>query len=167
MLCSVAHCSASQSVGLALCSTRGVAYHCGARQAWRSSAKRDVRNTFLRGPQRLRLSAVDRLRPGSLCINSLATHGNSRHFTETLKTSLGLRRGHQSVTTMQALLAAAAQREDIKQQRAHQRPEAAHEATLPNADIAHQPFLTPNSEQLERAQVDYSRGQRPLQVLYI
>ncbi|DBA78880.1 TPA: hypothetical protein ACH3X1_008765 [Trebouxia sp. C0004] len=66
---------------------------------------------------------------------------------------------------MQAQQTAAAQREEVKTLRAQQQVAGAAEAILPKAEVALHPFLTCASEQPVRGQVDYSRGQRPLQIV--
>lgn len=78
-----------------------------------------------------------------------------------------LQRSRSSIaaTTMQAPQKAVAQQEGTKQQRVHQKADGSVDNILLQVDDAVQPFLASPTEQPERARVDYSKSQRPLQVL--
>jgi len=119
------------------------------------------RSLTLRGPRHSHLQAASRLQHRTFCASTSAAYG--RADVESLKSS-PLRRQIR-VTSMQTQQTAAAQQEEVKTLRAHQQGAGAAEAILPKAEVTLHPFLTCASEQPLRGQVDYSRGQRPLQVL--
>ena len=56
--------------------------------------------------------------------------------------------------------------EDVKLPTANQKADTSLDSILPQAESADQPFLGAPADQPARAWVDYSKGQRPLQVLH-
>lgn len=61
---------------------------------------------------------------------------------------------------------AALVQEDVKLPTANLKADTSLDGILLQADSADQPFLLAPAEQPARARVDYSKGQRPLQVLH-
>lgn len=119
------------------------------------------RSLTLRGPRHSHLQAASRLQHRTVCASTSAAYG--RAHVGSLKASPLRRQIH--LSSMQAQQTPAAQREEVKTLRAHQQGAGTAEATLPQAEVALHPFLTCASEQPAREQVDYSRGQRPLQII--
>ena len=76
-------------------------------------------------------------------------------------------RSSKAAVSMQAPQEAVAQQEGKKDQRIHQKADGSVDNILLQADHAVQPFLASPTGQPERARVDYSKSQRPLQVLLI
>ena len=119
------------------------------------------RSLTLRGPRHSHLQAASRLHR-TFCASAPAAYGRAQ--VGNLKSSPPTRQIR--VTNMQTQQPAEAQREEVKTFRAHQQGAGAAEAILPKADVTLHPFLTCASDQPAREQVDYSRGQRPLQVCF-
>lgn len=131
-----------------------------------ASAKRAVKSPCLCGRHLLQVQArcaADTSQHKTYCTSAFASHDNRRTYAETLTSRLHRRLA--PATSMQILQASAAQQESYHEPRAHQQAAGAAAAILPQADDALHPFLVSSSEQPTRAQVDYSKGQRPLQVL--
>ena len=120
------------------------------------------RSLTLRGPRHSHLQAASRLQHRTVCASTSAAYG--RAHVGSLKASPLRRQIH--LSSMQTQQTPAAQREEVKTLRAHRQGAGTAEATLPQAEVALHPFLTCASEQPAREQVDYSRGQRPLQVCF-
>ena len=118
------------------------------------------RSLTLRGPQHSHLQAASRLQHRTFCASTSAAYGVHARSLKSSPLRTQIR-----VTSMQTQQTAAAQQEEVKTLRAHQQGAGAAGAILPQAEVALHPFLTCASEQPVRGQVDYSRGQRPLQVL--
>lgn len=119
------------------------------------------RSLTLRGPRHSHLQAASKLQHRTVCASTSAAYG--RAHVGSLKASPLRRQIH--LSSMQTQQTPAAQREEVKTLRAHQQGAGTAEATLPQAEVALHPFLTCTSEQPAREQVDYSRGQRPLQII--
>ena len=119
------------------------------------------RSLTLRGQRHSHLQAASRVHR-TFCASASAAYGRAQ--VGSLKSS-PLRRQIR-VTNMQTQQSAAAQREEVTTFRAHQQGAGAAAAILPKADVTLHPFLTVASEQPTREQVDYSRGQRPLQARF-
>ena len=119
------------------------------------------RSLTLRGPRRCHLQATSSLQHRTVCASTSAAYGRA-HVGSLNPNPL---RRQIRLSSMQTQQTAAAQQEEVKTLRAHQQGAGAAEAILPKAEVTLHPFLTCASEQPVRGQVDYSRGQRPLQVL--
>ncbi len=120
------------------------------------------RSLTSRGPRHCHLQAASRLQHRTFCASTAAAHGRA-HVGSLMSSPL---RRQIRVSSMQTQQTAAAQQEEVKTLRAHQQGAGAAETILPEAKVALHPFLTRASEQPAREQVDYSRGQRPLQVRF-
>ncbi len=121
------------------------------------------RSLTLRGPRRCHLQATSSLQHRTVCASTSAAYGRA-HVGSMNPNPL---RRQIRLSSMQTQQTAAAQHEEVKTLRAHQQGAGAAEAILPQAKVALHPFLTCASEQPAREQVDYSRGQRPLQVRFL
>lgn len=94
------------------------------------------------------------------------SHDVSRPFSQPVTSqAIGGSRSLMAAASVQVPRAALVQQqEDIKDRTAHQEDNPLHSILL-QADSAAQPFLASPAEQPTRARVDYSKSQRPLQVL--
>ena len=91
------------------------------------------------------------------------SHGSSLSLVRPLKSQAV--RGSRSFMGAASIQAALAQQQqDVKDRTAHQK-ENPLDSILLQADYAVQPFMASPAEQPARARVDYSKSQRPLQVL--
>lgn len=117
--------------------------------------------TLSRGPWLSQLKRTNRLLHTALTCN---LHVVSHTYVQSLTPQAV--RGSRSLMAAASLqvTALAQQHEDLKDRTSHQK-ENPLDSILLQADSAVQPFLAPAAEQPARARVDYSKSQRPLQVL--
>ncbi len=163
MLKVTSQCPASRLSSSVLQSKSAVAGCSSLKHIWSIHAKRAVRIVTARGPQQPQSQGAGR----PFCVSTLIPRGQDHPLVQSLKHCSRAPNRQTIMTNSQTPQAVAPHQQQVNNQRAHQQPAEASDAILPEADVAVQPFLISSSEQAVRARVDYSRGQRPLQVYVV